>query len=101
MEELTQCHISKSEGVSGDFRGKPGKRQVTVLSAEAWSIACEAIGLELPWTMRRANLLVSGLTFDETWVGKVIKIGQLQLEITKETDPCYRMDEALKAYRRH
>jgi MOSC domain-containing protein YiiM len=94
MEKLKSCDVSTHEGVSGDFRGKPGKRQVTVLSQEAWAIACESIDTTLSWTSRRANLLISGFVFDASCVGKIIHIGDLQLEITKETVPCFRMDEA-------
>ena len=94
MEELPECEIGKAFGVEGDFRGKPGKRQITILSEASWENACEEAGADLPWTARRANLLVAGIQFDDTFVGKILQIGALQLEITKETVPCYRMDEA-------
>ncbi len=94
MEEIEACDITTEHGVFGDFRGKPGKRQVTVLSKEAWHQACLESGAKLPWTARRANLLVSGIEFDASFVGKVLQIGELQLEVTKETVPCERMDEA-------
>jgi MOSC domain-containing protein YiiM len=42
--------------------------------------------------VRRANLLVDGITFGPDMVGQQIKIGQLILLITRETDPCPRMD---------
>ena len=35
MEVLEDAEISEQTGVAKDFRGKPGKRQVTVISAEA------------------------------------------------------------------
>ncbi|MDU0354435.1 molybdenum cofactor biosysynthesis protein [Paraglaciecola aquimarina] len=85
--------VSKVAGVDGDFRGKPSKRQVTVLSQEQWQQACDELQVELPWTLRRANLLITGINFDGSYVGKQIKIGQLLLLITRETDPCPRMDE--------
>ena len=94
MEELDACDITTDQGVVGDFRGKPGKRQVTVLSEADWEKACSIIGTQLPWTARRANLLVSDIQFDASSVGKKIQIGELELQITKETVPCYRMDEA-------
>ena len=46
----------------------------------------------LSWTVRRANLLVDGVIFDSTMTGKQIKIGQLILLVTGETDPCQKMD---------
>jgi MOSC domain-containing protein YiiM len=93
MVELKQAAISCASGVEDDFRGKPGKRQVTVLAREAWERACADLdaGIELPWTMRRANLLVEGIDLEQT-AGQRIRIGDVTLEITCETDPCFVMD---------
>jgi MOSC domain-containing protein YiiM len=92
MQTKTETMVSKVAGVEHDFRGKPGKRQVTVLSLEQWQLACSEVGVTLPWTVRRANLLVDGVSFDASMVGQQIKIGQLVLLIMLETDPCPRMD---------
>jgi MOSC domain-containing protein YiiM len=94
MQEKDSILISPDAGVAGDFRGRPGKRQVTVLSETAWQQACDAVGEVLPWTTRRANLLLSGISFGSEDVGKIMRIGDVQLEITREADPCKRMDEA-------
>lgn len=93
MQILDEVMITRVAGLNGDFRGKPGKRQVTILSQEQWELACIEINAELPWTIRRANLLVSGVSFNKDMVGKQIKIGFLVLLITRETDPCPRMDQ--------
>src|SRR5690606_27375097 len=95
MQALQECEISLARGLAGDFRGKPGKRQVTVLSEEAWLRACSEVGQTLPWLTRRANLLVRGLEFSALDVGKIICIGAVKLQISRETDPCQRMDDAL------
>jgi MOSC domain-containing protein YiiM len=79
-------------GVAMDFRGKPGKRQVTVISADAWRQACRELQNDIPWTTRRANLLVDDFELPKT-IGAVLKIGQVRLRITGEVDPCSRMDE--------
>lgn len=92
MQTKFELMVSKVAGLEDDFRGKPGKRQVTVLSFEQWQLACNELGSELPWTTRRANLLVEGVSFNSSMVGQQIKIGQLLLLITRETDPCPRMD---------
>jgi MOSC domain-containing protein YiiM len=92
MQTKAETMVSKVAGVEDDFRGKPGKRQVTVLSLEQWQLACDEVGTTLPWTLRRANLLVDGVSFDSSMVGQQIKIGRLILLITRETDPCPRMD---------
>ena len=93
MTELESAEISNERGVNGDFRGKPGKRQVTVLSIEDWRAACEELGQELAWTTRRANLLVDGIRFDQSQ-GALFHVGDAVLEVMSETEPCGRMDEA-------
>ena len=98
MEELERARVETASGVAGDFRGRPGKRQVTVLAAPGWRAACEDLGRELPWTARRANLLVDGIPLADT-AGRRLVIGPLVLEITGELDPCSRMDEAAEGLR--
>ena len=94
MEELTQADITVEGGVTGDYRGKLlKKRQVTVLSAEAWALACAEVGEALPWTIRRSNLLVEGISLQGT-VGQLLHVGDAILKISGETTPCQRMEEA-------
>jgi MOSC domain-containing protein YiiM len=92
MQTKSQCMLTRVAGVDEDARGKPGKRQVTVLSTVQWQRACEELNRALPWTIRRANLLLDGVEFDASYVGKQIKIGELRMVITGETDPCPKMD---------
>lgn len=92
METLQRAEISKETGVAEDSRGKPGKRQVTVIAAAAWRDTCRELGQEIPWTTRRANLLVEGVDLPET-TGGVIRIGPVKLLVNGEVDPCSRMDE--------
>jgi MOSC domain-containing protein YiiM len=90
--ETKQCvQITEQSGVEGDYRGKYGPRQITVLSQEAWNEACKDVQTELPWTTRRANLLISGLELEQT-TRKILQIGDVRLAITGETEPCERMD---------
>lgn len=98
MELLEHARVEEGTGVGRDFRGRPGKRQVTVLSAAGWRAACDELGQELPWTARRANLLVDGIPLAGS-AGRHLIIGSLRLEITGELDPCSRMDEAAEGLR--
>ncbi len=91
MVEVRQAEVSLETGVARDARGKPGDRQVTVVSREAWQRACGALGETVPWTKRRANLLVEGVELAET-IGRRIRIGPVVLEVTEETEPCENMD---------
>jgi MOSC domain-containing protein YiiM len=92
MEILDDAEISAQTGVANDFRGKPGQRQVTVISAEAWAAACKDLGQQIPWTTRRANLLVEDVQLPQR-TGDVIEIGDVRLLVTMEVDPCSRMEE--------
>ena len=92
MVEHQAIDITTASGLTGDFRGKPSARQVTVLSIEAWQKACDVVQKDLPWTTRRANLLVEGLSLAET-ADSIIEIGDVRLRVTGETDPCGRMNE--------
>lgn len=93
MHILRRVSVSPERGLEGDARGKPGSRQVTLLSEESWQAACADIGKELHWSERRANLLIGGYEFSHTDVGRLLVIGQVQLRITRETVPCRRMEE--------
>ena len=81
-------------GLEGDHRGKPGRRQVTILSEDSWADVCEELGKELPWTTREANLLIRGLKFSEDNVGKIIKVGDVALVVNMETKPTDMMEKA-------
>lgn len=94
METLDAAGISTALGVEGDCKGRKfSRRQITILALEDWHAACrEAGGLDLPWTARRANLLVSGLQLPRAR-GSILGIGSVRLEVTGQTSPCVRMDE--------
>lgn len=91
MEELDSALLSEAEGLGGDLRGKPGPRQVTVLAHEGWRAACDDLGADLPWTLRRANLLIKQVSL-QGQTARRLRIGAAVLEITGECDPCARMD---------
>jgi len=93
MHLLDKANLTKSSGVENDPRGRKLSRQVTVLSSESWAEVCEEIGKKLPWTFRRANLLVEGVYLPNS-KGKKIIIGEVVMEVTFETTPCHVMDQA-------
>jgi MOSC domain-containing protein YiiM len=91
MEELEAVRVSERDGIEGDARGRSPGRQVTVLALEDWRAACAQLGADLPWTLRRANLLIEGVALPRE-AGARLRVGALELEITGETDPCARME---------
>jgi len=92
MQVIDSAKITVENGILGDFRGTQQGRQITIMSESAWHKACAEIDADLPWTTRRANLLVDEVEFDASYVGKTVRIGDVQLMVTEETDPCSRMD---------
>ncbi|WP_153915677.1 MOSC domain-containing protein [Shewanella sp. TC10] len=95
MNPVFCANVSLLRGVENDVFGRPGKRQVTVMSVEQWQQACQEINTDLDWLTRRANILIDGYQFSADDVGKVISIGDdVSLIITGETDPCAKMEIA-------
>lgn len=96
METVGHATVSPETGVAGDFRGAmrrgPYKRQVTVLEREDWDAATAEVDRQIPWEERRANLLVEGIDLPQV-KGRRLRIGSdVVLEVTRETDPCERME---------
>jgi MOSC domain-containing protein YiiM len=92
MEEVPAACITLERGVNSDTRGKPGRRQVTLITSESWEKTCRDLSTALPWTTRRANLLVDGIDL-EGKIGYDVQIGAAIVTITGETRPCQRMNE--------
>ena len=101
MEEIDVGDISVEAGLSGDHKGiKFPKRQITVLSLEAWHEAAKEAGQpDLDWTIRRANILVCGVDLPRAR-GGVVRIADVILEVTNPTLPCKRMEDAVPGLRK-
>lgn len=97
IETLEAVHVSVENGLDGDFRGavKPrgrGRRQVSLIEVGDWDTAMKELGQALPWSVRRANLLVEGFDLPQV-PGMRLRVGHVLFEITQECDPCSRMEE--------
>lgn len=92
MQSIDSATITVANGILGDFRGAQLGRQITILSEDTWKTVCSELDADLPWTTRRANLLVDGVEFSEAFLGKRVRIGEVELVVTEETDPCSNMD---------
>ncbi len=97
VSPLSEAEIGVQAGVSGDARGARAGRQVTVVFREGWEAACRELGVTLPWTTRRGNLLVEGVEVPPE--GKCLVIGLVVLEVTQETQPCQLMEAAHRGLR--
>lgn len=97
METIEAADVTLAGGISGDFRGamkgRPYKRQVTLIERRDWAAATAEVGHSIGWEQRRANLLVDDLDLPQR-KGVRLRIGaNVVLEITRETDPCERMED--------
>ncbi len=91
MSEIDECQVVMGCGLQREGR-KPGRRNVTLLSASSWNATCADVGATLPWHTRRANLLIEGLDLAPL-IGGAIMVGDVRLWIHGETRPCALMDE--------
>lgn len=102
IELVQTVRVTVETGLDGDFRGalKPGrnKRQVSLMEVGDWAQAMTLIGHDLPWWERRANLLVENFDLPQT-LGVRVRVGEVLLEITKECDPCSRMETIAEGLR--
>lgn len=98
MEPIEVAQISVVGGIAGDCRGtvKPGssgRRQVTLMERGDWATAMSAVDRDLPWWERRCNMLVDGMDLPRGAGTRLLLGADVVLEVTRETDPCHRMDE--------
>ena len=91
METMQTARVTCEAGVAGDPRGEPGPRQVSLVSQDLWTEACRELGVDLPWTLRRANLLIEGVGLQSA-VGRRLHVGSAVIEITDVSVPCEEMD---------
>ncbi|MEM9415111.1 MAG: MOSC domain-containing protein [Planctomycetota bacterium] len=89
---VEQVTAELGQGLREEGRGAKNKRGVTLLAAGQWPAVCQALGREVPWTARRANVLIDCQTLLQH-LGKTLCIGdEVRLEATLETVPCSHIE---------
>lgn len=91
MAEVPEAGV-REDGIEGSAWAT-SVRRVTLLFAEQWAEVQRELGVEIPWHVRRANVLVSGMHPKDV-MRKRIRLGTVELLIHGETKPCERMDDA-------
>jgi MOSC domain-containing protein YiiM len=90
MDAVDRATLVAGQGIAGNAN-QGGRRQVTILSREAWDRVEESIGYTVDPTTRRANVLVSGIDLADTR-DRVLTLGPCRVRIRGETRPCTLMD---------
>jgi MOSC domain-containing protein YiiM len=98
MDPVREARLVEGKGVDGSV-DRSRRRQVTILSREAWDACMAELGADLDPSTRRANLLVAGIDLEGTR-SRVLRIGEARLLIGGEVTPCERMEEALTGLQR-
>ena len=91
MDPAQSAELVAGQGVAGSV-GRSRRRQVSLLEHENWSRCMSELGGTADPSHRRANLVLDGIRLVNTR-GRVLRIGDVRLEIGGELTPCERMDE--------
>lgn len=91
MDPVPRAGLVAGRGLVGNA-DQGGRRQVTLLDAEAWADVVAELGPPLPSSARRANLLVRGVSLARTR-GRLLRVGACRLRVFTEVTPCRIMDE--------
>ena len=92
MDATREARLVQGQGVAGSA-DRSRRRQVTILSLEAWNDCLAELDASIDPSARRANLLVSGIDLANTR-DHVLRVGDARLLIGGEVTPCERMEEA-------
>jgi MOSC domain-containing protein YiiM len=99
MDPADRARVVAGKGIVGNAN-QGGKRQVTILSSKHWGKVTSALDDPPDPRIRRANLLVSDIEFNDDSRGKILKIGNVRIRIYSETRPCEQMEDAVPGLRR-
>jgi MOSC domain-containing protein YiiM len=90
MEELQEARAVEDVGLEGCAHARPqGKRQVLLMDRETLEAFALAPGIV------RENITTEGLDVNGLAVGELLRIGEVELQVSAVCDPCEQI-EALR-----
>ena len=92
MDRAREADLVVGRGLRGSA-DQGGKRQITIIAAEAWDAVQEELKTGLDPAARRANVMVDGIDLENTR-GRVLRLGSCLVRIVGEVRPCTQMDDA-------
>lgn len=91
MDPVERVDLKAHQGLVGNAN-QGGKRQVTLMEQEVWQSLMEQLGASLDPSVRRANLMLSGIRLAHSRK-RILQIGNCRIRIWGETKPCEHLDE--------
>ena len=79
MDAVDQADLLEERGIVGNAN-QGGRRQVTILSVEAWTRIEEILGEGVDPSTRRANVLVRGIDLERSR-GRILALGECRVRI--------------------
>ena len=70
-----------------------GRRQVTLIDEGRWREAQDEVGVDVPPSARRANVMLRGVDLERS-NGRRLRLGECIVRIYGETRPCEQMEDA-------
>ena len=92
MDPVQSAELRRGAGIVGNAN-QGGWRQITIMATREWDQVVEALATPVDPSIRRANLLISGIELAQTR-DKIIRVGTCRLRVRGETRPCNLMDKA-------
>jgi MOSC domain-containing protein YiiM len=97
MDRVERAELVAGRGVRGSA-DQGGRRQISIISEEAWNDAVRELGVDVDPSARRANVMVRGVDLEDAR-GKLLRLGACLIRVGGEVRPCERMDEAKEGLR--
>jgi MOSC domain-containing protein YiiM len=92
MDAAEEAQLVAGRGIVGNAN-QGGKRQITLIDESRWREAQEEVGVDVPPSARRANVMLRGIDLERTHQ-RLLRLGNAVIRIYGETRPCERMEEA-------
>ena len=98
MDPKNEAQLVAGRGIVGNAN-QGGKRQITIIDEARWREAQDEVGVDVPPTARRANVMLRGIDLENSH-RKLLRLGECIVRIYGETRPCELMEEAQAGLRK-